>query len=219
MNVERLSVKQLYLPFLLMFAAGSLVYGETIGTWEILSAPKSATFQTGNPQAVINWMNVKNADISISDAFSGMSVIDDGLGNIPTNSVIEMTFAPGTALNKPGTDLVLFEARFTEGSYLLSTSYDGYNSSVSIVQSNFVFTGLNRAYYYGLNSGPFTAQVWGAPIDLSQLGVPLGQYVNKIRLIAITNGADPLGIGSLSIPEPVTLLLLGIGAAALRTKN
>jgi hypothetical protein len=216
MKTERLSIKQLYLPFLLMFSACSLVYGETIGSWEILSAPTSATFQTGNPIAAINWINVNNVNISISDAFSGMSVINDGLGNIPSNSIIEMTFAPGTALNVPGNDLVLFEARFTAGSYLLSTSYDSYNSSI---QPNFVFTGLNRAYYYGLNWGPFSAQVWGAPIDLSQLGVPLGQYVNKIRLIATTNGADPLGIGSLSIPEPASAVLIGAGLFFVRARR
>ncbi len=201
MKAEKLNIKQLYISILLLFSACSLAYGETIGIWEIQSAPTSATFQTGDPQAVITWMNVNNVNISISDAFSGMSVIDDGLGNIPSNSIMEMTFAPGTALNVPGNDLVVFEARFTPGSYLISTSYDNYSSSVSILQSNFVFTGLSRAYYYGLNWGPFSAQVWGAPIDLSQLGVPLGQYVDKIRLIATSSGADPLGIGSLSIPE------------------
>jgi hypothetical protein len=216
MKIKNISIIILCSLFLLIFFICSLGYGENIGPWDILSAPTSSTFESGNPMASIDWINVNNVNISISDAFAGMSVIDDGIGNIPSGSIIDMTFAPGTALNTTGIDLVVFEARFDAGSYLISTSYDNYNTTVSIVQSNFVFTGISKGYYYGLNHGPYSAQVWGAPIDLSQLGVPEGQYVDNIKLIATFNGADPLGVGSLSIPEPTTLLLLGLGAMLLR---
>lgn len=205
-----ITAKQLFIIIAMMAFIGTASYGEVIGEWNILSAPISATFQTGNPRSVIKWTNVNNANISISDAFSEMSVIDDGLGNLPNNSTITMTFSPRTALNIPGVDLVLFEA-FDEGSYSMSTDYDNFSSSLIIGPSQFLFTGIENEYYYGLNWGPFLTPVRGAPVNLSQLGIPLGQSVNEIRLVVITSGSDPLGIGSLSIPEPATLFLVAFG--------
>ena len=208
-----MTAKLLFFIAVMMSFIAPSTFGEMIGGWNILSAPTSATFQTGNPKSLIMWINVNNTNISISDAFSGMSVIDDGLGNVPSNSIITMAFAPGTALNMPGTDLVLFEA-FDHGSYTLSTSYDNYASSVTILSSQFVSTGLEKEYYYGLNWGPFLTSVRGAPVDLSLLGIPLGQSVNEIKVVTI-GATDPLGIGSLSIPEPATLSLLAFCGMAL----
>ncbi len=197
----------------------SLVYGDTIGPWDIRSAPVSATFQSGDPLAIIQWININNADIPIAEAFTGMSVIDDGLGNIPSGSVIEMTFEPGKALNISGNDVVLFEARFTPGSYRLFTSYDGLSTFLNVDLTDFTYTGIQRDYYYGLNWGPFSAEVWAVPIDLSQLGIPIGVSVETIRLVTTSNGADPLGVGSLTIPEPATICLLGLGALSLVSRK
>lgn len=212
-------IKKLSFAICLLIFIRSFVYGETIGPWDIRSAPVSAIFETGDPTFEIDWININNVDISLSEAFAGMSVIDDGLGNIPVDSLIEMTFEAGTALNIPGIDFVIFEARFSPGSYAFCTNYDNFNSFLEVDENEFSYTGIQRDYYYGLDWGPFTAEVWGAPIDLSQLGIPIGASVETIRLVTTSEGLDPLGVGSLSIPEPTSLLLLGLGGLTLLRKR
>ena len=219
MKNAKIVIKELFFAISLLMLIGSLVYGETIGPWDIRSAPVSATFQTGDPRPVIRWININNVDISISEAFKGMSVIDDGLGNVPSGSLIEMTFEADTALNIPGIDVVIFEARFTPGSYLFYTNYDSFTTFLDVDETDFSYTGIQRGYYYGLDWGPFPATVWGAPIDLSQLGIPIGTSVEAIRLVTTSNGVDPLGVGSLTVPEPATLSLLALGGLALLRKR
>ena len=180
---------------------------ETIGPYNIQAAPISATLVAGGGGG---WLNVVNAPLSINDEFTGFSIIDDGHGNAASGTTIELTFAAGTAVNVAGNDLVMFDGRFSNNSYAVSTDFDGFAAELALLDTAFVDTGVVRSYYFNGN-GPFTARVMAAAFDLSALGVPAGGSVSRIRFRGTTGEVDPLGMGSL-VPEPVSVLgLVGLG--------
>ena len=176
-------------------AMGQPLYAqETIGPFDIEQAPESATGSVG-----ATWGNVVNTPVTVNEAFSGFSIIDDGFINISTGDFYEVTFNP-PVVNVTGPDIVVFDARYDAGDYTLRTSYDGF--SASFVPSSWVDSGVDRSYYYG-GAGPASADVWGVEVDLSDLGVPDSATVSNIR-VTVNNGAgDPLGVGA--IGEPLIL--------------
>lgn len=184
---------------------------ETIGPFDIGQAPASATGSVG-----IYWGNIVNVPVSINDAFSGFSIIDDGWINISVGDFYEVTFSP-PIVNGVGPDVVIFDAHYDFGDYTLRTSYDGF--SATWIPAGWVDTGETRLYYYG-GFGPASADVWGAPVDLSSLGVPAGATVASIRATANNAACDPLGIGALGEPvvvaaEVPTLSSVGLIALTL----
>lgn len=215
------------LRFVVLAAAlAAPLRAEIIGPWDISDAPVSAALVAGGGGAW-DWLNVVNAPISVSTAFSGFSIIDDGYANGPAGTTVEMTFAPGVAVNGPGDDLVVFDGRYSVNSYAWSTSYDGFVAEEALPGGAFAFTGVVKSYFYG-GGGPFSALVMAKAVDLSTLGVPLGASILKVRLRGTTTEVDPLGIGVLrgrggqvpSVPEPGSLAFLGLGAAmALRRRR
>jgi hypothetical protein len=168
---------------------------ETIGPFDIGQAPVSATGSVGP-----YWGNVVNVPVSINDAFSGFSIIDDGWINISVGDFYEVTFSP-PIVNGIGPDIVVFDAHYDFGDYTLRTSYDGF--SASWIPTGWVDTGETRLYYYG-GVGAASADVWGAPVDLSNLGVPAGASVASIRATANNASCDPLGMGALGEPVVAT---------------
>lgn len=162
---------------------------ETIGPFAISQAPVSATGSLGGV-----WGNVVNSPVTINEAFSGFSIIDDGWINIVANDFFEVTFNP-PVINLAGPDIVVFDARYDSGDYALSTSYDGFTASWA--PAGWVDTGEVRSYYYG-GTGPAQANIWGASVDLSNVGVPDGASVSAIRLTATNSSCDPLGVGALN---------------------
>lgn len=165
---------------------------ETIGSWELKAAPVSAALiQGGGP----DWdsINVVNVPIDVNTAFSGFSLIDAGYANGQTGTTLEMTFAPGILVNQIGTDLVLFDT-FSFSDYAVSTEYDGFAATVAVPFAKFSDTGEQRAYYFK-GAGPYQVSVRGAPIELSDLGVPPGVAIERVRVIAVSDQVDPLGLG------------------------
>ncbi|MBU0640497.1 MAG: hypothetical protein KKB50_16665 [Planctomycetes bacterium] len=185
--------------------------GEIIGPYDIQAAPTAARLISGGSSG---WLNVVNASVDYNAAFSGFSIIDDGMANEPNDTIVEMDFAAGAAVNIAGSDLVMFDGRFSENSYYFSVDYDGFATELSLPLTAFSDTGVNRTYYYN-GAGPYDADVMAAEIDLSFFGVPLGGSVTSVRFRTTDNGqADPLGVGSL-VPEPASATLLCLGALAL----
>jgi hypothetical protein len=96
--------------------------------------------------------------------------------------------------------------RFDSGNYLISTDWDAHASSLPVASSDFIDTGEERAYFF--DSVPFPPRaIWGAALDLSDLGVSDGGTVFTLR-IEMTPGPsnDVLGIGSLVEPQDVPAL-------------
>jgi hypothetical protein len=164
---------------------------ETIGPFDIEQAPESATGSVG-----ATWGNVVNTPVTVNEAFSGFSIIDDGFINISAGDFYEVTFNP-PVVNVTGPDIVVFDARYDAGAYTLRTSYDGF--SASFVPSSWVDSGVDQSYYYG-GASPASADVWGVEVDLSDLGVPDSASVSNIRVTANNGAGDPLGVGALGEP-------------------
>ncbi len=185
---------------------------ETIGPYTVY-APVSASLVAGGGGSW-NWLNVVNSFVSINDAFSGYSIIDDGYANGPAGTSVEMTFG-FAVVNVAGDDLVMFDSVYSLNDYTFSVDYDGFVFQLPLPAGGFTAVGAN-SYYYG-GGGPYGASVMAAPIDLSALGVPLGGTVTSVRFTAVSDQVDPLGVGAI-VPSPAGLLVLG-GLAARRRRR
>lgn len=193
-----------------------------IGSWDVQSAPTSASMLRGETSGYMNaWVNTANAPISVNDALSGPNILDAGIGNL-NFSLFQLTFDSGSVLNNAGDDLVLFDARYDAGAYAISSSYDGFSSVLRLASSAFINTGETRDYYVQNTPYPaaFSSTIYGASIDLALLGIPDGADVTDFRIWSLNGiGSDFIGMGSLSpaahAPEPATMLLFGAGLAGL----
>lgn len=192
------------IALLLAIAASSAHAAEVVGTWDLESADSATVAGPFNPGG---WLNTTDAAINTNDAFSGAGILERGWANIDVADSIDFVFTAGVT-NNAGADLVMLDARFDEGEYLVSTDADGFTATFALTIAMFVDTGETRDYYFGLNNmGPFTASTWGAAFDLSSLGIADGNSVNTIRVTASNTMADPIGLGRI-VPAPATSLLL-----------
>jgi len=131
----------------------------------------------------------------------------DGWANIASGDSVVVSFAQPIP-NNTGPDLVLLEAHYDVGAYTVSTDHDDFTAM--IVASPWVDSGVSRDYWYGLNNGPYVAEIWGAEIDLGDLGVPPDATVTTVRFTAANNDCDPIGLGALVEPVPVELMTLTV---------
>jgi len=162
--------------------------------------------------------------------------LNTGLSNVHE---VQLTFASGLT-NGPGPDLVFFNENFSTGvnfqvtangstaSYgesryddlLLQIRYHQYNRNAFDVVDLSVLV----ADSYDLNtstSGPALSHVFAIAIDLDDLAVPPLATVNVVsfkRPTAVDDALDPLlimGIRSATVPEPMSILLVGPALAVL----
>ncbi len=193
------------LTFVLL-ASQPLYSQETIGPFQIEQAPESATGSlTGQ------WGNVVNTPVTVNEAFSGFSIIDDGWINVAIGDYYEATFNP-PVVNGTGPDIVVFDARYDSGEYTLRTSSDGFTATW--VPTGWVATGVSRSYYYS-GFGPASADIWGVEVDLSDLGVADGASVSAIRVSANNGSCDPLGVGALDVGPIVAVEVPTMSSASL----
>jgi hypothetical protein len=185
---------------------------EVIHIWD-LDAPDTAALLSGGTSVFFDWLNVFNAPVTVEEAFTGHSILDDGYANLSRDTVVELGFR--TLVNEPGPDLLLFDARFDANSFAVSTSFDEFSLEIFLLASSFVDTGETRRYYYGYNGLPYVADIWGSAFDLSLLGIPEGEAVAAIRIRSLTDdGGDLIGVGAIrDVAEPSSILLLLAGAA------
>lgn len=219
MRLAHVGKRVVHLVALVTALANSRASAEVIGIWDVV-APVSASLVSGSmEEPFFFWLNVVDAPVTIEEAFTGYSILDDGYANFAEDTVVELGFAPDDAVNVLGPDLVLFDARFDPNEFAVSTSYDGFSSEISLTLDLFESTFEQRHYYFSYPL-PNLATIWGAPFDLSDLGVPEGTSVASIRVRSINGaGGDLIGVGALRetqpMPEPSASSLLLLGAAVL----
>lgn len=191
------------IALLLAIAASSAHAAEVVGSWTLESAD-SATV-AGSSFDLGGWLNTTDAAVTPAEAFTGAGILERGWANIAVADSMDFGFSGGVT-NNAGADLVMLDAHFDDGEYLVSTDADGFTATFALTISMFVDTGESRAYFFGLG-GSYTAQIWGAEFDLSSLGIADGDSVNTIRVTATNTSADPIGLGRI-VPAPGTSLLL-----------
>jgi hypothetical protein len=197
MNPSRLALSGSIWPAILCSLPTAANAQEVIGPWTIQQAPVSASAVSGGG----GWLNVANSPLSVSECFSGFSIIADGQANWTPGSEVEVTFAAPGVSNQAGPDLVMFDARFSSNSYDISTDFDNFTAVKSLPVNAFTYTGVDRTYYYS-GSGPYLGTIWAAPVELSELGVPLGASVSRVRFKSTSGEADPVGIGAVQLSCP-----------------
>jgi hypothetical protein len=188
--------------------------GAIVGGYALAAAPVEAKLVAGGG-AFLGSMNLVEEALSVSDAFSGMPVADSGYGNSDADSIFELRFEHGALRNGPGHDLVVFEARYNEGAYALSTSHDGFAAELVLASGDFTDTLEDRDFFFFDGSsptGPYPSDLFATPVDLSDLGVPADAVVERVQVRTLIYGCDFAGVGSLASVFQGDLAALSLSA-------
>jgi hypothetical protein len=164
-----------------------------------------------------NWLNVAQVSPGNPGFLTGVG-FDTGIANIGVGGITTIyTIGYNTPIvNNPGDDLGVVVARYTEDDITLAVSQDGFgfSSNITYGPQQAFDTGVHKLYFYG-GGGPFDAELFVQPVDLSDFGVALGSSVVATRV----TGSPQLDLirvaGFQAVPEPASMLALGLGFAAL----
>ncbi|MHC5121625.1 MAG: PEP-CTERM sorting domain-containing protein [Planctomycetota bacterium] len=127
-------------------------------------------------------------------------------------NLFEIRFTDLLMINQAGDDLVLFE--------FAAYNHDDYEISFHTASGYTPYRKVSGYISLG-NIGPSGSELYGMGIDLSDHGLNEGLIVDSFRFRGILKSTiiepDPVMFGALNtIPEPTTLLLLGMGAVLMR---
>jgi hypothetical protein len=167
-----------------------------------------------------NWLNIVNANPGNPGALTGAN-FDTGIANIGLGGTAPVyTIGYNTVIaNNTGADLGIVSARFSlSDTFRLEVSTDGVNFTgpLDFGPGLAVATGVGRVYFYG-GSGPFGANLFVTPVDLTAFGLASGDTIAAVRVTSFPEG-DLIRIAGLSAGVPdagSTLTLLGSGLALL----
>lgn len=163
-----------------------------------------------------NWLNVVNSNPGNPGFLTGVG-FDTGVANIGLGSNVSYTIGYNLGIvNRPGADLGIVVARFSEDPVRFAVSQDGtsFGADQDFGAATGVDTGVMKTYFYG-GGGPFEAELFVHPIDLSDFGIAEGSSILATRTTGTTQ-LDLIRVAGLyAVPEPATIAVFGLGALAL----
>lgn len=179
-----------------------------------LEESDGGTFRAGN------WLNVVNVNPGNPGALTGAN-FDTGIANIGLSGTPVYTIGYGTPIaNGTGDDLGIVAARFSGDPFSVAVSTNGtdFTSFVIFDSSTGVSTGVSKSYYYN-SDGPYSADLYVSPVDLSIFGLAPGATITALKITSSTQ-ADLIRVAGFGtamddVPEPGAVMLLGSGLLAL----
>lgn len=169
----------------------------------------------GGAFSAVNWLNVVNVDPGNPGYLTGLG-FDTGVANI--GGTPDYTIGYSTAiLNAAGDDLGIVAARYSSDTFTLSVSADGvtFSGPLAFGPGVGVATGDTRSYYYG-GGGPYPADLFVYPIDLSAFGIASGGSIVAVKVTGAPQ-ADLIRVAGFraatpAVPEPgAAAMLVGAG--------
>jgi hypothetical protein len=169
------------------------------------------------------WLNVVDADPGNPGALTG-SNFKSGIANIGSLGTLDYTIGYSTPIvNGPGNDMGLVSGFSVFGDiYHVAVSTDGTTFSPfhDYAGSAATDTSVSMSYFNGGPDGTFSTNLFVTPIDLSDYGIASGGSIVAVKIEG-RDGEQPdvfriAGfVQATPAPEPASLVLLGLGAAAL----
>ena len=197
----------------------TLPAAEIIGSYWVEAPTAASLIALGDGPATETWLSTGPLPVSWEQAYCGIGIVNDGYADLRDNCIVEVGFAASLLINGPGPELLMVEARFMPGSYALTADYTNFSAEYALPADAFSYTGTSFFYYRGSpTAGPYPAQVFVAPVDLTDLGVPLGASVSTVRFRTDVAGASPLGLGRI-VPEPMAAAAALLGLTLLRQRH
>jgi hypothetical protein len=180
------------------------------------------TWSTGN------WLNISNANPGNPGYLTGPN-FDTGIGNIGSKnaelgSAVSYTIGYNTPIvNNAGADFGVVVARFSADDFYLALSADGttFTDYHLILAADAVPTLVGKSYYFG-GTGPFVANLFVHPIDISDFGFSSGTTIIAMSLNGSIEGGEERiqldlirAAGFAPVPLPGAVYLLGSGLVGL----
>lgn len=204
---------KLFISILALGAAASLRAQVTLGDFEFdqhlfgdtLSESDGGSFSSSN------WLNVVSQNPGNPGFLTGAN-FNTGIANIGmTTSPIYTIGYNSPIVNRPGNDLGIVVARYTEDNIRFSVSEDGSSFSPTLTYGPEAAadTGVHFDYFYG-GGGPFNAELFVQSVDLSDFGIAIGSGITAVRV----TGDPQLDLVRVAgfVPEPGTYLVFSSGA-------
>jgi len=175
----------------------------------------------GGSFSAANYLNTVNSDPGNPGYLTGAN-FDTGIANIGIGGAVTYTIGYNTPIvNNGGNDFGVVVARFSADDFVMAVSVDGVNfgSDILVSAAGAVDSGVSNGYFYQ-GTGPQFAELWVHSLDLSAFGVASGESVKAIRFTSASQ-LDIIRVAGMNeaVPEPASMVALGIGAMALMRRR